>query len=102
LFIILVISCVSCLIYLLSFLIMRRPPRSTLFPYTTLFRSQPQPCRHSTLWQKGNRMRGTRDYTNEVGREVWRLIEKASYTRSSGQVFADWIDLMLSSHLILT
>src|SRR3989454_12679155 len=23
------------------FLIMRRPPRSTLFPYTTLFRSQP-------------------------------------------------------------
>src|SRR2546422_604929 len=24
------------------FLIIRRPPRSTLFPYTTLFRSQPQ------------------------------------------------------------
>src|SRR3712207_5269485 len=23
----------------------RRPPRSTLFPYTTLFRSEPQPCR---------------------------------------------------------
>src|SRR2546428_5450322 len=23
----------------------RRPPRSTLFPYTTLFRSQPQPHR---------------------------------------------------------
>src|SRR2546430_11349949 len=22
----------------------RRPPRSTLFPYTTLFRSRPQPC----------------------------------------------------------
>src|SRR3712207_7210372 len=22
----------------------RRPPRSTLFPYTTLFRSLPQPC----------------------------------------------------------
>src|SRR2546427_6459532 len=22
----------------------RRPPRSTLFPYTTLFRSQPPPC----------------------------------------------------------
>src|ERR1041384_7043264 len=28
--------------YALSFfLMMRRPPRSTLFPYTTLFRSQP-------------------------------------------------------------
>src|SRR3712207_8087733 len=25
------------------FLMIRRPPRSTLFPYTTLFRSQPQP-----------------------------------------------------------
>src|SRR3712207_7904517 len=24
----------------------RRPPRSTLFPYTTLFRSQPQPAMH--------------------------------------------------------
>src|SRR3989442_9780901 len=22
----------------------RRPPRSTLFPYTTLFRSRPEPC----------------------------------------------------------
>src|SRR5689334_24354512 len=25
----------------MSFLLMRRPPRSTLFPYTTLFRSRP-------------------------------------------------------------
>src|SRR5687767_15655798 len=28
-----------CLCHLLFFLIVRRPPRSTLFPYTTLFRS---------------------------------------------------------------
>src|SRR3712207_7014419 len=27
------------LLYLLFFLMIRRPPRSTLFPYTTLFRS---------------------------------------------------------------
>src|SRR5215217_9733663 len=26
------------------FLMIRRPPRSTLFPYTTLFRSRPAPC----------------------------------------------------------
>src|SRR5436305_7104587 len=26
------------------FLMMRRPPRSTLFPYTTLFRSSRRPC----------------------------------------------------------
>src|SRR5687767_15845614 len=27
--------------YLIFFLMIRRPPRSTLFPYTTLFRSDP-------------------------------------------------------------
>src|ERR1017187_10618597 len=27
------------------FLMIRRPPRSTLFPYTTLFRSPPKQCR---------------------------------------------------------
>src|SRR5688572_31828500 len=27
------------------FLMIRRPPRSTLFPYTTLFRSSPSGCR---------------------------------------------------------
>src|SRR5258706_13401250 len=29
------------LLYVFFFLMIRRPPRSTLFPYTTLFRSQP-------------------------------------------------------------
>src|SRR4030066_893341 len=29
-----------CLCFFLFFLMIRRPPRSTLFPYTTLFRSQ--------------------------------------------------------------
>src|SRR5262245_64181229 len=29
----------TCLIRLIFFLMLRRPPRSTLFPYTTLFRS---------------------------------------------------------------
>src|SRR3712207_8338529 len=28
----------------------RRPPRSTLFPYTTLFRSQPHPCGTAGRW----------------------------------------------------
>src|SRR5258708_15019162 len=30
---------ILCLIFLFFFLMIRRPPRSTLFPYTTLFRS---------------------------------------------------------------
>src|SRR3712207_8511203 len=29
------------MVYILFFLMIRRPPRSTLFPYTTLFRSGP-------------------------------------------------------------
>src|SRR5437763_7235976 len=31
---------ISCSLYFFFFLFIRRPPRSTLFPYTTLFRSQ--------------------------------------------------------------
>src|SRR6202166_5384180 len=31
--------CLSCLTFFFFFLMIRRPPRSTLFPYTTLFRS---------------------------------------------------------------
>src|SRR5215210_8560605 len=40
--------CVSFLLFLFCsffFLMIRRPPRSTLFPYTTLFRSRPR-ARH--------------------------------------------------------
>src|SRR6266487_1401158 len=32
--------CVNSLIFIFFFLMIRRPPRSTLFPYTTLFRSR--------------------------------------------------------------
>src|SRR6266496_6007475 len=33
-------------LFLFFFLMIRRPPRSTLFPYTTLFRSPRQPIQH--------------------------------------------------------
>src|SRR3712207_7941678 len=38
--------------YIFFFLMIRRPPRSTLFPYTTLFRSTAPPSsrRASTTW----------------------------------------------------
>src|SRR6267154_5410793 len=36
------------------FLMIRRPPRSTLFPYTTLFRSPPR-ARWSILWWRERR-----------------------------------------------
>src|SRR6266508_6960816 len=34
---------ISTFYFLFFFLMIRRPPRSTLFPYTTLFRSRPRP-----------------------------------------------------------
>src|SRR2546422_2915913 len=37
------------------FLMIRRPPRSTLFPYTTLFRSPSSPARSSTATSSGPR-----------------------------------------------
>src|SRR3712207_8351489 len=43
------------------FLMIRRPPRSTLFPYTTLFRSQPAGAGHDSLgrpFQCRDRVRG--------------------------------------------
>src|SRR3712207_9451306 len=38
----LVMFCTSCTFLFFFFLMIRRPPRSTLFPYTTLFRSEVQ------------------------------------------------------------
>src|SRR5258708_27350514 len=46
------------------FLMIRRPPRSTLFPYTTLFRSSPEPAVRSgflALVEAGPWLGSTRD-----------------------------------------
>src|SRR3712207_8132202 len=39
-----------CCVYLFFFLMIRRPPRSTLFPYTTLFRSAAE---DTAAWVRG-------------------------------------------------
>src|SRR5947209_11347314 len=45
----------------------RRPPRSTLFPYTTLFRSGKRAGRHARTDRRGHpRLRGTRCPTHHV------------------------------------
>src|SRR5437773_11209469 len=41
--------------YFFFFLMIRRPPRSTLFPYTTLFRSHPERTRRSHEWCSGGK-----------------------------------------------
>src|SRR6267143_4029405 len=45
---------------LFFFLMIRRPPRSTLFPYTTLFRSNRR-LRDGGICGRGHRVRGVRD-----------------------------------------
>src|SRR5205823_14595954 len=44
-----------CILYLF-FLMIRRPPRSTLFPYTTLFRSTPMARRPASPVRQGTRI----------------------------------------------
>src|SRR5258705_6201006 len=51
----------------------RRPPRSTLFPYTTLFRSfrAPLPVRHAAGWPAasmgaGGRLERSEEHTSEL------------------------------------
>src|SRR2546429_7574824 len=41
---------------LFFFLMIRRPPRSTLFPYTTLFRSETDDDNQKALWREGLRL----------------------------------------------
>src|SRR3989442_13454161 len=69
----------------------RRPPRSTLFPYTTLFRSGVGPLRLEEAEHKNNRERGG---SVEVGqrrknREQWRRnFEITKHQRRSNNAFA--------------
>src|SRR5262249_60865769 len=56
--------------FLFSFLMIRRPPRSTLFPYTTLFRSQ----------RDGDRVRrGAASSASATGEEGEREDERGGY-----------------------
>src|SRR2546427_2974115 len=60
------------MVYLFFFFLMiRRPPRSTLFPYTTLFRSPPSS--YSTAWGSARRRTPPPTATRGVTRSAtWR------------------------------
>src|SRR5215216_7498067 len=49
-----------CMLVCFFFLMIRRPPRSTLFPYTTLFRSAAAPRRPAREARRDPRGRGAR------------------------------------------
>src|ERR1044071_10204747 len=57
----------------LFFLMIRRPPRSTLFPYTTLFRSDPADThvpQRVTGDQMGRLLRRSEEHTSELQSRV--------------------------------
>src|SRR6266566_2823758 len=58
--------------YIFFFLMIRRPPRSTLFPYTTLFRSEPRLCtRPQPGWICGPANRRPRPRPRRFDRDGW-------------------------------
>src|SRR5476651_2862786 len=59
--------------YLIFFLMIRRPPRSTLFPYTTLFRS---------LGKRRPFLTAKRLLTNQTFRDIYRSEEHTSELQS--------------------
>src|SRR5438874_12563038 len=52
------VTCSHIFVVCLFFLLIRRPPRSTLFPYTTLFRSRRSPPRRAPVGRSGPRLPG--------------------------------------------
>src|SRR6185369_17784563 len=61
---------VGYLVYVFFFLMIRRPPRSTLFPYTTLFRSRPSRCRptcgSTSPWPRSWPWSRSEEHTSEL------------------------------------
>src|SRR5215475_15548811 len=59
--------CLYCAPFFFFFLMIRRPPRSTLFPYTTLFRSRRHPGRrrHAGAHLPGGQAR-SEEHTSEL------------------------------------
>src|SRR4051812_49814376 len=75
----------------------RRPPRSTLFPYTTLFRSRKSPPASSSLMQTSRvsncvKARRSEEHTSELQSHVnlvcRLLLEKKNRTATGGALNA--------------
>src|SRR2546422_5540865 len=76
---VLVLSLRQCFVFFFFFLMIRRPPRSTLFPYTTLFRSDQSAIRR----QHGGFLPVVRRHAHgEVGCEQVRSEEHTSELQS--------------------
>src|SRR3712207_7286269 len=58
------------------FLMIRRPPRSTLFPYTTLFRSDSGLIDLTAPGERGHLVQADADLLATVGRQAGQAIER--------------------------
>src|SRR5256885_12933864 len=90
--------------FLFFFLMIRRPPRSTLFPYTTLFRSPCADGQHEEI-ERLLHIRGTQARCQRRRRRVqapWRPLQSAHRERSR-RVKRDRKSTRLnSSHLVIS
>src|SRR5690348_17645836 len=81
----------------------RRPPRSTLFPYTTLFRSTPSAPRSKKRERPGSRnsARPTKNrFRAEVAELAYALVSEASAARLVGRSEEHTSELQSPVHLV--
>src|SRR5260370_4384650 len=73
------------------FLMIRRPPRSTLFPYTTLFRSWCEPPRRSGRPHRRSRTAGPRseEHTSELQSHL-NLVCRLLLEKKKTAIFASY------------
>src|SRR5688572_31285061 len=83
-------KCCTMLVFTFFFLVIRPPPRSTLFPYTTLFRSAAGQASLGETFRshgrgQGRRVRRSEEHTSELQSQsniVCRLLLEKKHSRS--------------------
>src|SRR6266478_1493013 len=95
-------------IYVFFFLMIRRPPRSTLFPYTTLFRSPPTPAspiRGQSRPSAGTgRWQRSEEHTSELQSQsnlVCRLLLEKKNSSTSNSLSCNCSNLMLMTSPVM-
>src|SRR5205085_11326951 len=69
---------------LFFFFLMRRPPRSTLFPYTTLFRSELNPLFTINVTMRDIKSKNVYSRVNSKATTQWRKTESANGVHLEG------------------
>src|SRR3989454_10608114 len=87
-------SCMS----LFFFLMIRRPPRSTLFPYTTLFRSRG--AGQATMTLRGGRRARPRTYIRKRSPMARTLLDKVWEAHTVRTLPSRQTQLLIGLHLI--